>query len=364
MMLRTVKSLPSLRLLYQQEVHSLKTQSSHVTLKTSQPQSTNQIRNVHQTTKKETILLDKSANKSKYTTMNLQGLKMECRKRGLKVSGRKIDLVQRLTSQDDSAIENTRSYSSVMTNKSDYSNDMPSTLQDFKLGQSPKSTSLNMKMKSKQKNDDVISKMKAQKEEQMSDLKKKIEEQKIYELKRKEEDEKIRQLKLMKQNEVRKQLELKKQEDKRKSEEQKRRLELQKQIEHQKQIELQKQVEIQKQIEEQKQRQIERQREHDKLLLEKKEAKLQNAVRSAVSSSIKEKAAADALKKAQKESKLKIIQEAKESLKLKANEQKKKQQQQKQNNENSQTDDKLTKRDVGFLTIFSASTIGWWSLKE
>ncbi|ODQ44544.1 hypothetical protein PICMEDRAFT_17973 [Pichia membranifaciens NRRL Y-2026] len=120
-MLRTVRSLPSLRLLYQQEAATLKGQVqakstySYTCGELFQP-STTAIRNVHQTAKKETILLDSSSEKSRYTTMNLQGLKMECKKRGLKVSGRKLDLVQRLVSQDQFGAENSRSFTNISSN--------------------------------------------------------------------------------------------------------------------------------------------------------------------------------------------------------------------------------------------------------
>ncbi|GAV30591.1 hypothetical protein PMKS-004105 [Pichia membranifaciens] len=120
-MLRTVRSLPSLRLLYQQEAATLKGQVqakstySYTCGELFQP-STTAIRNVHQTAKKETILLDSSSEKSRYTTMNLQGLKMECKKRGLKVSGRKLDLVQRLVSQDQLGAENSRSFTNISSN--------------------------------------------------------------------------------------------------------------------------------------------------------------------------------------------------------------------------------------------------------
>ncbi|TID28182.1 hypothetical protein CANINC_002615 [Pichia inconspicua] len=335
-MLRAVKSLPSLRLLYQQEVACLKT-NAPTTIKVQQ-----QVRNVHQTTKKETILLDQSANKSKYTTMNLQGLKMECRKRGLKVSGRKIDLVQRLSSQDEIAAGNSRSYSKV-TNNINGSKDMPLELKDFKMNEVRSSSELKMKKKPTEKNSDVISKMKAQQEQQMSELKNKIEEQKVFELKQKRDLEKRRQSDLLIQNERRKQLELKTQEEQRKLQEKKRELELREQIELQKQIELQNQVEQQK--------------------LQERKAVLKNVVHSAVLSSVRERAAADALKKAEKESKLKIIQEAKESMQSSIKKQKEQQQKQ-QREQSSQEDNDLTRRDVAFLTVFSASTIGWWSLKD
>ncbi|CAI8509172.1 unnamed protein product [Pichia kudriavzevii] len=118
-MLRTARSLPSLRLLYQSEIKSLHEPVKAATTYAFKSgdlfhtQTALSVRHVHQTSKKETILLDISSHKGKYTSMNLQGLKMECRKRGLKVSGRKIDLVQRLIAQEQSGIENSRAYSGL-----------------------------------------------------------------------------------------------------------------------------------------------------------------------------------------------------------------------------------------------------------
>ncbi|CDK24656.1 unnamed protein product [Kuraishia capsulata CBS 1993] len=57
------------------------------------------VRSVHQTSKAQTTLLDSNAG-SKYVSMNLQGLKSECKRRGLKVSGRKLELIQRLSHSD------------------------------------------------------------------------------------------------------------------------------------------------------------------------------------------------------------------------------------------------------------------------
>lgn len=118
-MLRTVRSLPSLRLLAQQHE---KTASLASLAKTelvtgslfvpNPPKSTHtaeSVRSVHSTSKKSTVLLDSHNNNSKYTTMNLNGLKMECKKRGLKVSGRKIELIQRLSNSDAAPVESARS---------------------------------------------------------------------------------------------------------------------------------------------------------------------------------------------------------------------------------------------------------------
>lgn len=57
-------------------------------------------RNVHETKKKDqSPLLSK---KSEFALMSLNTLKTECRKRGLKVSGRKADLVSRIATYDSS----------------------------------------------------------------------------------------------------------------------------------------------------------------------------------------------------------------------------------------------------------------------
>ncbi|ODV86223.1 hypothetical protein CANARDRAFT_130438 [[Candida] arabinofermentans NRRL YB-2248] len=132
-MLRSARSLPTLRVFYQQ---GLKQEASNTTLHTTYPKAapinasssrylhstpiqTNVYSNddstltsgskfvnifkrgVHQTTKKQTVLLDYNSS-GKYSSMNLQGLKMECKKRGLKISGKKIELVQRLSAADGS----------------------------------------------------------------------------------------------------------------------------------------------------------------------------------------------------------------------------------------------------------------------
>ncbi|GMM38841.1 hypothetical protein DASC09_061800 [Saccharomycopsis crataegensis] len=61
--------------------------------------SSNMIRCYHQTKNNKTILLTPRTS-SDYVTMTLNALKQECRKRGIKVSGRKIELVNRLVKQD------------------------------------------------------------------------------------------------------------------------------------------------------------------------------------------------------------------------------------------------------------------------
>ncbi|KAH3671302.1 hypothetical protein OGAPHI_000525 [Ogataea philodendri] len=103
-MLRTARSLPTIGAAYRQSV-----QRGFATVRKA-PQAfpkddlavklQTTTRSVHQTSKAQ-LLMD-VGNPSKYTSMNLQGLKMECKRRGLKVSGRKIDLMQRLTQYDSS----------------------------------------------------------------------------------------------------------------------------------------------------------------------------------------------------------------------------------------------------------------------
>lgn len=99
-MLRTVRSLPSLRLFSQTQESHISSAGALFAAKPAQPTTSTFSRNVHSTSSKKTILLDTPT--SKYTSMNLNGLKMECKKRGLKVSGRKLELVQRLVQLDAS----------------------------------------------------------------------------------------------------------------------------------------------------------------------------------------------------------------------------------------------------------------------
>lgn len=116
-MLRSVRSIPSLRVLQfpirveaqQQAVlfspgcnlsntNTLHGFEGHSQLQSPIVQSK---RFVHQTSKKQqTSLLN--SRKSDFALMSLKSLKQECRKRGLKVSGKKADLVLRVQSYDDS----------------------------------------------------------------------------------------------------------------------------------------------------------------------------------------------------------------------------------------------------------------------
>lgn len=75
-------------------------------------------RNVHSTSKQQTSLLDmNSARETKYSSMNCQGLKMELRRRGLKVSGRKLELIQRLCQSDETHITGSNSSRLFSTSK-------------------------------------------------------------------------------------------------------------------------------------------------------------------------------------------------------------------------------------------------------
>ncbi|VEU21045.1 DEKNAAC102019 [Brettanomyces naardenensis] len=129
-MLKTARSLPSLRLLAQQQVSSVSASAKQFSSATFRPTPSrleggfkfNKFihRAVHSTSKKETILLDlNNDSRAKYASMNCQGLKMELKRRGLRVSGKKLDLIQRLCQADSSQLTkssstSTRSFSTTM----------------------------------------------------------------------------------------------------------------------------------------------------------------------------------------------------------------------------------------------------------
>lgn len=176
-MLRTVRSLPSLRLLFQQETTASIKKKSFINSKSTysyvsgdliQPSvvSSTSIRNVHQTTKKETILLESSSNKSKYTSMNLQGLKMECKIRGLKVSGKKIELIQRLVSQDQIGHDSSARSFSSLNSKNDFNHSNPKfalldqEIKDSKIARALKQNKANSTKSSK----DIIVQSKGKKD--------------------------------------------------------------------------------------------------------------------------------------------------------------------------------------------------------
>lgn len=99
-MLRTVKSLPSLRVL-----------NAASKIETT-PISNVVQRSVHSSSKQnQTTLLN--SKKSEFSLMSLNTLKAECRKRGLKISGRKSDLVSRINAHESSF--STQSFNSINT---------------------------------------------------------------------------------------------------------------------------------------------------------------------------------------------------------------------------------------------------------
>lgn len=87
MSLRKVRSLPSLRVLCE---------ASNPLIKPVAPALPYQIRQVHNTKKNEHSPLLTNDSHSAFTRMSLKTLKNECRSRGLKVSGRKSELVDRI----------------------------------------------------------------------------------------------------------------------------------------------------------------------------------------------------------------------------------------------------------------------------
>lgn len=115
MSLRAARSLPCLRSAFQQSIRDttnaappalpkiniqqFSTSQVANALKSSNVNTMTAIRNVHQTTQKKATLLT-SKDQSIYSSMNLQALKTECRNRGIKISGKKLDLIQRLTLTD------------------------------------------------------------------------------------------------------------------------------------------------------------------------------------------------------------------------------------------------------------------------
>ncbi|KAG7691594.1 hypothetical protein KL930_005224 [Ogataea haglerorum] len=116
-MLRSAKSLPAIGAVYRQAIQKdipnisrgfahqrTKTGFSKDDLAVRPNKILSQVstRGVHQTSRTQ-LIMDLGSS-GKYASMNLQGLKTECKRRGLKVSGRKIDLVQRLIQNDTSSI--------------------------------------------------------------------------------------------------------------------------------------------------------------------------------------------------------------------------------------------------------------------
>lgn len=89
MSLRKVRSLPSLRILSEAANPLVKAGAAV-------PPLPFQVRSVHNTKKNEHTTLLNSDKHGMFTRMSLKALKNECRSRGLKVSGRKSELVERI----------------------------------------------------------------------------------------------------------------------------------------------------------------------------------------------------------------------------------------------------------------------------
>lgn len=112
-MLRTARSLPTLRVLestiskdIQQQTKNFSTISSKYNLVvpnipdhqlSTKYQTLN--RSVHQSSKNNATTLFSNKN-SEFSVMSLNSLKNECRKRGLKISGKKAELVSRITTHE------------------------------------------------------------------------------------------------------------------------------------------------------------------------------------------------------------------------------------------------------------------------
>lgn len=394
-MLRTVRSLPSLRLLYQQEAKTLINNTpkpvfnstySHVSGDLFHPTtstSTTFTRSVHQTAKKETVLLDSSSNKTKFTSMNLQGLKAECKKRGLKVSGRKIDLIQRLVLEDNAqSMENARSFSNIVSSSSNVASSSHLSAKDFIKPPSilNQNNDIKLNFQANTSNSKMMNQKKDIEVKRQQDAR--LQQKKNLELKMKEE------LQLQKEKELVKQMKLKSQEREiaiKKQQELK--LKLQKELEFKKQqreLKLKKQQELklqqekelelkkQQELKLQQQKELELKKEQEQLQLQQQQKdKLQNLTKNIFLAKQKQETVSSILNKAHSESqtktKLEIMETAR--LNLKAHARQAKEESKEQNKEQSKQkdtnpDNKLTSRDVKFLTVFGLSTVGWWSLAE
>ncbi|CDO92998.1 unnamed protein product [Kluyveromyces dobzhanskii CBS 2104] len=97
MSLRKARSLPSLRLI---------AEASNPFIKVSVPPLPYQFRQVHNTKKNEHSPILSTDSHALFTRMSLNNLKKECRTRGLKVSGRKPELVDRILLSEGSGSKN------------------------------------------------------------------------------------------------------------------------------------------------------------------------------------------------------------------------------------------------------------------
>lgn len=129
-MLRNTRSLPSLRTLnntIKKEIQQQSQNFSNVSTKYNlvvpeipHYQTIVQrqfVRSVHQTSKTDSSTLLQSK-KSEFGLMSLNSLKAECRKRGLKISGRKAELVSRIqTFESSHSVQNDHGHTQNMSTK-------------------------------------------------------------------------------------------------------------------------------------------------------------------------------------------------------------------------------------------------------
>jgi hypothetical protein len=355
-MLRTARSLPSLRLLYQQESVAIKPQQtlftsaySHVTGDLAQP-SVGVVRHVHQTSKKEVFLLDSTSNKTKYTTMNLNGLKMECRKRGLKVSGRKLDLIQRLISQDQVGVDNTRAMSQLSHTSKNHTMQPPSNKSFAKVGSEP--LTLDNEVKKEPENfgisakGRVMEKIAKDREAVVARQKEKVE---MAKREKKQKEDRSQKSK------VNVELKAKKTEVKARQNEE---------LKEKKQAQLKAKRDLEVQVQAQMQAQMRAQ-------LQKAEAeKLHLSVKNAVQEAKHHEVVSRTLKKAHTQSKSDTIKLARDQMQARAREEREesKRQEDSKREENANQEHRhhkeITSRDIKFFAAFGLSTLGWWSLKE
>lgn len=369
-MLRTVRSLPSLRLFAQQEAHVVSKAITKTEITTGtlfQPQA-EAIRHVHSTTKKSTVLLD-SHNNSKYTTMNLNGLKMECKKRGLKVSGKKIELIQRLSQSDSSPVEGARSLntdaksasnvsatSAILTKpippfaKSDRT---PSKIAQELMKSSSKTAERNLKME-----DEIKKQLKtriANEKKDVAEIKAK-ESAKNSAIKKAKDSE--RQLQEQRaREEVRLQTERVREHERLASEQRSRELSLvQKRAKDAASVKAKEHAQA---LKEQKELQLKKQQDHQRALEAQKveEQRQRETIESAIKQQNIGKIQSDTLVNANAKSQ--IVLQAREQLKARAEQErqrKSKQEQQQTHKEKSE----LTLRDKVFFAGFGATTASWW----
>lgn len=103
-MLRSVRSFGSLRVLGESTAAKSTKYSLHQANIKHNPFNINFSKSVHQSSKQnQSTLLSSKTNE--FSMMSVQSLKNECRKRGLKVSGRKNELVSRISDFDSASVK-------------------------------------------------------------------------------------------------------------------------------------------------------------------------------------------------------------------------------------------------------------------